>query len=341
MTDIFGLAEADLLPVVSAMAGAPVVRFTVEDRHEVGGYYGLCGDKRAPTFLYETTDGVTGQATAFVKRFTWAGKSEAAHYRHLAAHGVPVPRLYGSFLDGEDCEILFLERLPRVGFESRSEPEWLAMLSVLAKLNAAPPPSGGDARHLHPFEWGGALGGGVWLTGMPQGIDPDALVRALDAVGVPEPERAPMAQKAVVLSDAVAALPVGTLHQDYTGDNLGWRDTPGGPEFVVFDLHKVAIGARFADVACYLGEPDWSPHRDWLGSNGRRDRFLRHYLSEYAAAGGPAVSPEQFRAETALLSWAHKAAVLDWLPTHPANAPHVPELLALLRSPEAREAGGE
>lgn len=188
----FGLTDADLLPVVSALAGAPVIRFLVEERYAVSGYYGACGEKGVPTFVYETQDGARGEATAFVKRFTWAGKSEAAIYRHLAGHGVPVPRLYGSFVDAEDCEILFLERLPRIGFDSRSEPEWL-----------------------------------------------------------------------------------------------------DGPE-------------------------------------GRRERFCRHYLAEYAAAGGGSVSFERFRAETRLLSWAHKVAALDWLAARSEAARRVPEVLAFL-----------
>jgi len=127
---VFGLSGAWLLPIVEAMAGAPVARFHVEVRSALAGYYGGCGDKILPTFVYTTRTGASGEATAFVKRFSWQGKSEAVHYRHLAAYGVPSPRLYGALPTEDGQEILFLERLAAIGFDRQSEAEWRTMLSL-------------------------------------------------------------------------------------------------------------------------------------------------------------------------------------------------------------------
>ena len=87
---------------------------------------------------------------------------------------------------------------------------------------------------------------------------------------------------------------------------------------VVFDLHKNALGPRFADVAPYLASPDWSDSSVFLddtGSDGfiRRESLTRHYLEEYAQFGGPVVSPATFREETTALFWMHKVSALGWL----------------------------
>jgi len=87
---------------------------------------------------------------------------------------------------------------------------------------------------------------------------------------------------------------------------------------VVFDLHKNALGPRFADVAPYLASPDWSGSKAFLdgtSSDGgsRRESLTRHYLDEYARSGGPAVSPATFHEETTALFWMHKVSTLGWM----------------------------
>jgi aminoglycoside phosphotransferase (APT) family kinase protein len=324
---LFGLSETRLCPVVEAMAGQPVARFVVEVREPVEGNTGLCGDKLIPTFRYTTATGRTGEATAFVKRFSWEGKSEAAHYRHLAAYGVPTPRLYGAISCADGQEILFLERLPAISFDRRSEAEWRAMLSLLARLNACPVTLDYEP-HLHLFEQGGKVDR-WWATGFMNAAPVDEEIEAsLRTCGVPEAELSPLSRAARLLFNRVAALPRGLLHQDFLPDNLGWRGDR--EEMVVFDLHKNTCGPRFADVGPYLGLPDWSDHAAFLSERGRRDAFTRHYLGEYARFSGQNVTPETFRQETTLLSWAHKVAILWWLSEQKQDT-RIQEVIAFLR----------
>src|SRR5205085_8760351 len=95
-------------------------------------------------------------------------------------------------------------------------------------------------------------------------------------------------------------------------------------ELVVFDLHKNALGPRFADVAPYLALPDWSDGVTFLdsaenGTTSRRERLTRHYLDEYARFGGPTVSHGTFRQETTALFWSHKVVCLPWLAEQPQH----------------------
>ena len=79
------------------------------------------------------------------------------------------------------------------------------------------------------------------------------------------------------LCERVAALPTGLVHQDFLADNLGWRGER--MEMVVFDVHKNALGPRFADVAPYLGLPDWSNTAVYLDQlPTRREALTKHYL---------------------------------------------------------------
>lgn len=309
----FGLSETQLLSVLEAVAGTPLAGFTVQTRPAVQDVPG--GNKRLLTFLYTTRDGMPGEATLFAKRCVWKGRSEAVHYRHLAARGVPTARLYGALRDGGGEEVVFLERLTEVGFRDDSEVEWRSLLSLLAWFNACGV-TPDYAPHLHPYEQVGNLGGGIWIIGLGASPMEEQVAADLQASGVGQEDRPALQQAARTLFGRVAAHPQGLLHQDFRPDNVGWRG--GRAEMVVFDLHKNALGPRFADVAPYLASPDWSDSRaflDGVGRDGssRRETLTRHYLDEYARFGGPAVSPATFREETTALFWMHKVSALGCL----------------------------
>lgn len=309
----FGLTETQLLPVLEAVAGTPLADFTVQIRPAVQD--DPSGSKRLLTFLYTTRDGAPGEATLFAKRCVWKGRSEAVHYRHLAARAVPTARLHGALHDGDGEEVIFLERLTEVGFRDQSEAEWRSLLSLLARLNACDI-TPDYAPHLHPYEQIGKPGGGVWIIGLGASPPDEQVAADLRACGTSREDQPALQQAAHTLFARVAAQPRGLLHQDFRPDNVGWRG--GRAEMVVFDLHKNALGPRFADVAPYLASPDWSGSKAFLdgtSSDGgsRRESLTRHYLEEYARSGGPAVSPATFRAETAALFWMHKVSVLGWM----------------------------
>lgn len=121
--------------------------------------------------------------TLFVKRCVWGGIDESPHYRHLAAHSVPVPRLFGALRDGDGVEVVFLEALTETGLRRDSMAEWRRLLSVLACLNACPV-TPDYAPRLYGYEQIGQAGGGVWISGLDS-APPDVEVGAgLRAAGV-------------------------------------------------------------------------------------------------------------------------------------------------------------
>lgn len=309
----FGLSEMQLLPVVEAAAGTSLADLTVRTRPAVRD--DPDGNKRLLTFLYTTQNGAPSEATLFAKRCVWKGRSEAVHYRHLAARAVPTARLYGALRDDSGEEIIFLERLTEVGFHDGSEAEWRSLLSLIARFNACEV-TPDYAPHLHPFEQVGTIGGGIWFTGLGASPTEEQVAADLRACGISREERPALEQAARTLFARVAAHPRGLLHQDFLPDNVGWRG--GRAEMVVFDLHKNALGPRFADMAPYLASLDWSNSSAFLddvgnGTGSRRESLTRHYLDEYARFGGPTVSPATFREEIASLFWMHKVSALGWL----------------------------
>lgn len=309
----FDLSEAQLLPILEAVAGTPLAHSAVRISPIAQGASG--GNKWLLTVHYTAQDGTTGEATLFAKRCVWKGRSEAVHYRYLAARAVPTPRLFGALRDSSGEEVIFLEHLTEVGFQGDSEAEWRSMLSLLARFNAceiAPD----YAPHLHPYEQVGKLGGGMWFLGLNADPADEQVEADLAACGVRHVDRPVLQQAAHSLFGRVAAHPRGLLHQDLRPDNVGWLGRRA--EMVVFDLHKNALGPRFADVAPYLASPDWSESRAFLdgtSSDGgsRREGLTRHYLDEYARYGGPMVSPATFREETTALFWMHKVSALGWM----------------------------
>jgi hypothetical protein len=325
----FGLAESQVRPVVEAVAGEPVTDFSVESRSLNEGHSG--SDKQLCTFRYTTREGRQGAETLFVKRCVWKGRSEAVHYVYLASVGVPTPRLYGAVTNSDGEEIIFLERLSAIGFYLESPMDWRRMLSLMARFNACRVAEE-YALHLHSYEQVGAIDGGLWITGLaakPRDAEIEASLRdcGVDDGGLPTLQSA-----AHSLFAEVAAQPRGLLHQDFFSDNLGWR----GAEMVVFDIHKNALGPRFADAAPYLGTPDWSNLAAFLdapddGAGSRREALTRHYLEEYARFGGEAVPVKTFQEEARALFWAHKVTNLGWLREHNKKA-RIREVLDVLRT---------
>lgn len=331
----FGLSETQLRPILEAATGTPLSRSAVRMRpatQEVPA-----DNSRLLTFLYAAQDGTPGEVMLFVKRCVWKGRSEAVHYRYLAAQGVPTPRLYGALREEGGEEVIFLESLTEVGFRSDSETEWRSMLSLLARFNAcdiAPD----YVPHLHSYEQVGNAGGGVWIIGLDANPATEQVAADLRACGIKREDLPSLQEAARTLFAQVAAQPRGLLHQDFMPNNVGWRGRRA--EMVVFDLHKNALGPRFADVAPYLASPDWSDSRaflDDLSDDGasRRESLARHYLGEYARFGGPSVSIETFREETTALFWMHKVSLLIWMVEQDQQA-RIRETLDALR--QAHEA---
>jgi Ser/Thr protein kinase RdoA (MazF antagonist) len=159
---------------------------------------------------------------------------------------------------------------------------------------------------------------------------------SLQECGVDEGELPALSKAARSLFAQVAAQPKGLLHQDFMHDNLGWR----GEEMVVFDVHKNALGPRFADVAPYLGLPDWSSRAAFLDAadgagSSRREALTQHYLAEYARFGGETVSVANFLEEARALFWTHKVSNLWWLREN--KEARVDEMLHFLRRLAAKE----
>ena len=309
----FGLGETQLLPILQAATGMSPPGFTLLTTAAVQDDPG--GNKRILTFGYRTPDGGASEIALFAKRCVWKGKSEAVHYRYLAARAIPTARLYGSLRDANNQEIIFLECLTEVGFCNEDEAEWRSLMSLIARFNACGIALD-YAPHLHPFEQVGTIGGGRWITGLQSRPTDEQIAADLRSCRAESEDLSALRQAARTLFAQVEAQPRGLLHQDFLPDNFGWRGKR--TEMVLFDLHKIAPGPRFADVAPYLASPDWSGSRTFLnggsaGTVSRREALIHHYLEEYARFGGPIVSPETFREETTALFWMHKVSILGWL----------------------------
>src|SRR5260370_32552748 len=106
------------------------------------------------------------------------------------------------------------------------------------------------------------MAGGLWILGLHASPSDEDFEASLRACGVGDSENPTLREAARALFASVAAQPRGLLHQDFLPDNLGWRGEREA--MVVFDLHKNALGPRFADVAPYLAVPDWSESAAFL-----------------------------------------------------------------------------
>jgi hypothetical protein len=297
---VFGLDNRTLRPVVEAAAGERVASFDVVTTPLTHGHYGAEGDKRIAACRYHTASGGRGSATIFCKRCNQPGLAEAHHYEHLRQVGIPLARCYGYILDGQGREILFLEKLETVFHDNDllGQPEsCIEFLQLLAQLNAAAV-SEAYGRTLHRADIGGFVSGTLGaldeaceLAG--RGVLGSALQHLLAARTADR-----LKDLATSVAAAASASPHGWIHGDYFPRHVGRRASGG--ELLTFDLVHAGLGARFFDVATFVGGASQS-----CSLCLPVEQAAAVYTEAYAAAGGPRVGIDEFlkEARTTWLAW--------------------------------------
>lgn len=318
IAQVFGLTRDELLPIVGAAAGEPVVSFEVRIEHEVQGPYGAGAQKLVPTFSYVTRGGGRGEAIAFAKRFyeELTGPREAHHYLHLAHQGVAIPRMYGALRDDRDREILLLEYVDVVT-ESRESfiadaRQFPSFLSALAHFNAIQPSSeyaallrSGMAMWHEPWEARVADAPAV-LHRIWERADAGELGEALrrtcsSALGALDQ----LCGLAGELLELVRHMEVGLVHNDLSLEHVGRRRPTG--DLLLFDLDDIGLTPRFYDVGGWLGAPDRIETRC-----APREELAKHYLGAYVRRGGIAPPLTAFLDEIRALWLAGEFSWLQW-----------------------------
>jgi len=285
--------------------GEPVTSLDISIEHQVEGYYGFAAEKLIPTFSYVTPEGRRGRIAIFAKHSHNPNSPEPEHYRFLALHGVPLPRLYGVLRSPEDRPVLFLEHLDMSEVRRFPRPQSFifGFLALMAQFNAVRPSPEYAAwlEELLQRERDEDIG----LAGTVEVV----WERACEG-GLGEPLQqfcsADMQRCARlrVLADRVAAqvadMETGLVSGDFSVENTGFRQSG---ERVLFDVEGIGLGARFTDVALLVGRPDdqWPP-----APYPPRQALTEHYLREYVRWGGAAPPLDQFLAETRVL-WLRRA----------------------------------
>jgi hypothetical protein len=245
--------------------------------------YGCCGEKCIISL---------SNRSIFVKRQSGhSGFKETPHYEYLNGIGLPVPTLYGSLLDDQDMEVLFLEDVdPNTqGSKLLESPHDLAeFFSLAAKINALQP-VGDYGSSLYYFAKGRGIEKGmqsidaIWSTAASGEFGPD-LVSLCSTT-----KKDDLLSLSTSLSECLSELKRGYAHNEYVPMQIGRRGRTG--EMVVFDLRTTGLGPRFIDVAPWLGDPGKIDSSD----------LADHYLQEYSTAGGASVSKEVLMSETRML----------------------------------------
>lgn len=291
---VFGLSKTELHPVIEKAAGEPVASFDITIEHQVEGDYGFAAEKLIPTFAYVTREGRCGRVTVFAKHSHNPASPEAARYRFLAAHGVPIPQIYGLARSPEDRPVLFLEYLD-VSAEARSAQSTarlLELLSLVARVNAIRPTA--EEAALLPSWWDGpgtevSTLEVLWEEAVRGDLGED--LRQFCASRRHDLPRLLAFTRG--LETQARAMEMGLLHNDFSIENTGRR---AGGERVVMDPELLGRGPRFGDVSDWFGPPDDL----WQRQERRRD-LAERYLREVARWGGSPASLEECLEECHLL----------------------------------------
>lgn len=301
-TLFLGLTARDLSPILEEAVGASIESFTVQMDHERPEPYGYQAEKAIPTFDYVTKNGDSGQITMFVKRFHRSGLAESQQYRYLAIHDAPIPRMYGTFLDLECREFLFLEYVTT----PRPVGTMKELLSTMAQFHAIRPSTEyrcwleqASSRFHNRLASAESALNLIWEHAVNDELGSD-----LAGFCSSNPQALSRIQKLVRhVMDKCHQMSQGLIHTDFSRENLGRRQD----ELVIMDLEWVSLGPRFFDVAGWLGKP-----ADTCPPDARQLDLAQHFLGEYARFGGTPPSTEEFFDDLRTLWLANILRYFDW-----------------------------
>ena len=326
-TPVLGLTQTRLQPIADNIAGEQVATFDVRVVDHAWPHYGVRGEKVAASFAWTTRSGGTGETMVFVKRqgepiCDRAGReiapapAEATHYRNLASHHAPVPRMYGALTVAapDPREVIFLEWLDEVVTEQEpfsrlqnDDEHFRQFLASVARFNAIVP-SSEYAQHLRTvrerertYPWkkvGGERAESMFASVKSTYDDAQEgnLGLALQRTCSRSVHRlAALETLAHRLVEQKAAMVLGFCHRDLEPFQAGRRRSTG--EVVLFDFGEGPnLAPRFCDAAVCLGAPDGYQPRCRP-----REELAQHYLDEYVRHGGASVPLGQFLDETYIL----------------------------------------
>jgi hypothetical protein len=291
---------------------------------------GICGEYLLADFTARTDGGTTVEAPMFVRRQLRASdrKRQAHHYEYLSANGVPLPHLYGSHVDNQGREIIFLELLDEVGApdaELLARQDYLEAYLRLAAALAAVPLTDDYVGRLG-YDLAGrdfVLNWGEWL---PWSAHILGRIQARAASGELGPSLrdycsenstaiARLRGLCLPLMHAVRALPLGLVHGDLRPGNTGRRKADG--QLVLYDLEDLSIDARFYDVGQVLGGP-----RSVLPGRESNDRLVEFFLEAYAECSGRSMHLQDFLREARLVWAARKINLWEHLPPSVGGPPY-------------------
>lgn len=338
MREVFGIARDKLRSIIAEAVCEEVDSFELSSVHDIkerygcyvrnngaqapannkdapkgdgcyGGCYGIMGEKGVWIFSYVTKSGQRGEKKIFVKKYYDALlKEEEYHYKCLQGYDAPVPRLYGTLMDKEGRETLFLEYLDVVTEDEASFFNGVSksriLIEAIAKFNRIQP-SGEYRRYLEkeleartgPDDWKERMEAvalsldDIWKRGLAGELAGELGNSIKKLCSDHRQKKTKLQTHARNLFGLVAGMEKGLCHRDFCHNCAGWGNDD---ELLVFDLEDVGFDARFTDVALWLGAPKDDPQSN-------KQRLIAHYLSEYTRRTDMNVSLNQVFFETKVL----------------------------------------
>lgn len=296
---VFNISKSDLIPIVkNASQSGPIVDLEIKIEHETQGK-GTESKNAIATFYYQTEAKTMGMITLFVKHFLHTDGSEVNIYRAFDEVGIPTPKFYGHRLGPNGEEILFLELLPEIGINAKSEFEVLQCVRLVAQINALPLPfchfsipepkpnkrPDPNPQWIHTLAeiWekapAGELGVEIQLLCYE---NPNGFEILTDYAWYLTRQRNNFQHQ-------------GLINGDLTVGDFGWRITTTGKEIVAFDLIEYQVGPRFLDI-CNLMMDEFSDNVVSYTKMGT------YYLAMYNQFSGKSVTLDEFFDEVTFFS---------------------------------------
>ncbi|MBN1409472.1 MAG: aminoglycoside phosphotransferase family protein [Spirochaetales bacterium] len=316
---IFGINYSELREMLQNHFGGGITSIQYEVTGNKVSMPGICGEYIIPSIKLikeKTSETVLIFARRQLKN---TESKQAHHYLFLGQRGISVPKLYGSIIDGNNCEILLMEYAREITDEHMffsSEKNIYSFIDLAAQLSSVVPTL--EYIGLIGKDMGGKSDTRDWKTWMPWSVHilgkvwklagSDKLGKELKELCQPGPVLTELQKIAYAMIKKIGGFNIGIVHSDFKPNNMVLL--PDDDKLALIDFEDIIIDTRYYDIARFLGAPDilfkWDARL--------RDDYINFFIKQCGIYGNKKLNHEILKRELFYIWYTRSINLWEWLP---------------------------
>lgn len=316
---LFGIEYSELKELLQPNYDSAIEYIKYEVTENKVSMPGICGEYCIPR-LEIGRNSRNEYLTIFARRQLDSKESKQSHhYKYLENNGISVPKLYGSKIDNNNCEILLLEYAQEIKDEIEffsSENNILDFINLAAQLSSIKPSfnylglvgkdmgSKGDTRDWKTWmSWSIYILDKIWELASNSSLGNDIKKLCSDYY-----TKEKLQKIAFTMINKIGSMEIGIVHSDFRPNNMVF--IPGSKKLSLIDFEDIIIDAKYYDIARYLGAPEQVFKLDI----NRKDDYINEFIKKCSLYNEHCLEFYRLKNDLFHIWYTRSINLWEWLP---------------------------